>query len=104
MKRPDLDQAIKAIWDRNRGITEDRLRTLVELSERLSSGPVDAELRSRAQHEAHKIAGSAGSFGFQEISELARELELMLSAETGDLPAGDVASKVSRLRELIAGS
>jgi HPt (histidine-containing phosphotransfer) domain-containing protein len=56
-------------------------------------------LRRDAEHEAHKLAGSLGMFGFPTGSELARELELMLE---GDAPIGDdFAELVARLAAVL---
>jgi HPt (histidine-containing phosphotransfer) domain-containing protein len=41
----------------------------------LRRGTLDAQLRQKAEQEAHKLAGSLGSFGFPEGSLLANEIE-----------------------------
>jgi DNA-binding response OmpR family regulator len=41
----------------------------------LLEGDLDDDLRRKAEQEAHKLAGSVGSFGFKEASRLALEIE-----------------------------
>ncbi len=47
----------------------------------------------------HRIAGSAGSYGYREVSETARLLDRFLS----DVLAGEAAYSVERAEELLAG-
>ena len=43
--------------------------------DRASAGELDAAGRAAAERTAHQLAGSAGTFGFVEVSRLARSLE-----------------------------
>lgn len=56
----------------------DRLAVLEQATNALREGKLGDQLRSRAEQEAHKLAGSLGSFGFAEGSRLAKEIEQML--------------------------
>ena len=67
----------KAREDFKAGIS-DRLAVLEQAAHTLKEGKLDEQLRSTAEQEAHKLAGSLGSFGFAEGSRLAQEIEQML--------------------------
>src|SRR5688572_27512444 len=75
-----LQAGIAAIWQKSLPRVREQLDLLERAAVELLEGPLSGELRREAEREAHKLAGSAGSFGFRESSEMARELELMLVA------------------------
>ncbi|MCC5647661.1 response regulator [Nostoc sp. CHAB 5824] len=52
-----------------------RIAILKLAADALRKGTLDAQLRQKAEQEAHKLAGSLGSFGFPEGSLLANEIE-----------------------------
>ncbi|MFB2771179.1 response regulator [Pelatocladus sp. BLCC-F211] len=52
-----------------------RIAVLKQAANSLRKGTLDAQLRQKAEQEAHKLAGSLGSFGFPEGSLLANEIE-----------------------------
>lgn len=58
-----------------------RLVTLDQAANALKEGKLSEQLRSKAEQEAHRLAGSLGSFGFAEGSRLAQEIEQMLQNE-----------------------
>ena len=53
----------------------DQLGGIAELAERLISAGDDAAAIEDLRHEAHKLRGSAGSFGFAQASVVAAEME-----------------------------
>ncbi|PSB01980.1 response regulator [Merismopedia glauca] len=61
------------------------LETQVTLLERaktaLLTGSLEPELRAAAKHEAHKLAGSLGLFGYPQGSKLARSIEHLLLSD-----------------------
>ena len=65
---------------------------------------LDEALRERAFHEAHRLAGSVGTFGFAEGSRLAREAEHLLRQPgvLGPAEAPRLAHLVSKLRHELA--
>ena len=73
--------ALKAVWEQHLPGVLDR----VDAMERILAGLRDARYgetaRKMAQREAHKLAGSVGTFGFLEASERAREIELVLASD-----------------------
>ncbi|MBD2534219.1 response regulator [Nostoc flagelliforme FACHB-838] len=52
-----------------------RIAELKLAADALRKGTLDAQLRQKAEQEAHKLAGSLGSFGFPKGSLLANEIE-----------------------------
>ena len=75
-----LQAGIAAIWQKSLPRVREQLDLLERAAVELLEGGLDNDLRREAEREAHKLAGAAGSFGFRESSEIARELELMLVA------------------------
>ncbi|MBE9000946.1 response regulator [Nostoc sp. LEGE 12447] len=62
----------------------------------LLAGNLNKELHQQALHEAHKLAGSMGTFGYLEGSRLARKIEHLLLA---DFPL--LADKISDFLQLV---
>ncbi|MBO3461590.1 response regulator [Aetokthonos hydrillicola Thurmond2011] len=60
----------------------DRLSVLDQAAIALKEGKLSDQLRLAAEQEAHKLAGSLGSFGFAAGSQLAQEIEDILQATT----------------------
>lgn len=59
----------------------DRLAVLKQAVAALGRGTLSDELQQQAGREAHKLAGSLGSFGFTQASQLAQEIETLLEAK-----------------------
>jgi HPt (histidine-containing phosphotransfer) domain-containing protein len=81
-KRTRIEEAIGMIWAMSREGILAQVEVVEEAVAGLNAGRLDDALRGRAQFEAHKIAGSVGSFGFMEASALAREMELLFEGES----------------------
>lgn len=75
-----LNAGIAAIWQKSLPRVREQLAVLERAAIAMLEQSLDPALQREAEREAHKLAGSAGSFGFRESSELARELEQMLGA------------------------
>lgn len=73
-----LEGAVAALWDRFRDGVLRRVTLLDNAAVALLTGELDSEQRLAALREAHKLAGSVGTFGFAEASRLARSIELLL--------------------------
>lgn len=77
-RRPEQDQALAAIaelWNKFRATIMLRVDVCEGAALALVEGCLGEELRRKAAQEAHKLAGSVGSFGYAEGTRLARELE-----------------------------
>jgi DNA-binding response OmpR family regulator/HPt (histidine-containing phosphotransfer) domain-containing protein len=59
----------------------DRLAILKQAVAASGRGTLSDELQQAAVREAHKLAGSLGSFGFTQASQLAQEIETLLEAK-----------------------
>ncbi len=98
---PDVNAAIGALWERFKGIAFERLATIDTAVTAQHANQLDDDLRRRAEREAHKLAGSVGSFGFAEGSRIAREIELLLQSPLGPAETGRVESLAAQLREVL---
>ena len=71
--------AIERIWSERAGAVLDQIDIIEEGVTELLGGHLGPALREPAQREAHKLAGSLGTFGFPLGSSIAREMEAILS-------------------------
>lgn len=73
---------LSAIWKKHRESYLTRISVLEQASKALQAGDLDNSLLQQALSQAHTLAGSLGSFGFNQASQHCREIEQMLNAET----------------------
>jgi HPt (histidine-containing phosphotransfer) domain-containing protein len=92
----DLNAAIAKLWSRQRPEMLRRVDIVEDAVVSLLEARLQPEQLVEAERAAHKIAGSAGSFGFGQASEHAREIELVLRA-------GVSLADAPRLSELVLG-
>jgi diguanylate cyclase (GGDEF)-like protein len=95
-KRGALGDAVRQAWERFRGAVMERVDTVESAAVAVLEGGLDAERRRHAEREAHKLAGSVGTFGFAQGSRLAREIELLLQ---GSSPLGQ--AEALKLTDLV---
>jgi diguanylate cyclase (GGDEF)-like protein len=88
---------IATIWTKTRATTFDRLLMLEKAATALSQGCLDRDLRQKAEQAAHKLLGTLGSFGIQEGSDLARQLESLFE---GSNPLKQ--SEILQVQQLVA--
>lgn len=77
-----LSEAIAAVWQRRRCQVIGRVDVLIRAAALLREGNSPEEAAgvvADAKEEAHRLAGSLGSFGFGEGSDIAAEIEELLS-------------------------
>ncbi len=79
-KSQQVRAALAQIWERSKGTILNRVDVLEQATLTLLEGALDDALRQQAEHEAHKLSGSLGTFGFAQSSRLAREMEHTLQA------------------------
>ena len=74
------------------------METIERAATAAAGGGLDADLADGARKDAHRLAGSLGSFGLIRGSELARELEERF--ETGEKPqdAAELVDLAAALR------
>lgn len=66
---------IQEVYDRWREAFAEQITELEGAATAALCGTLNEELRAAAQRVAHKVAGSAGTFGFPRASEVGREIE-----------------------------
>ncbi len=87
------------LWKKNRPIIEERLATLDRASVAAAAGSLSADLRKEAAQAAHKLAGALGMYGYDEGTQIAREIDALLSS---DIPAvAHLAELTARLRAAV---
>lgn len=104
---PDVSAAIGALWERFKGVAFDRLEQVEAAAIAQLEGQLDPASQRRVEREAHKLAGSLGTFGFAEGSRLARELEVLLQGPLGEaetLRLSDLTVALRRTLEARGGS
>ncbi|HAX75015.1 MAG TPA: transcriptional regulator [Cyanobacteria bacterium UBA11372] len=72
--------AIAGVWNRFKGKIGDSVEVIAEAAAALSEAKLTPELHAQAEREAHTLAGSLGTFGFREGSQVARKIERLLQA------------------------
>ena len=70
--------ALSAVWDKYQNKLYQQLATLEEALEAGKAGTLNPNQREKAKLNAHNLAGTLGIFGFNEGSQLAKELEQLL--------------------------
>ena len=78
-------QAVEQIWLRYRPQMFERLAVVEEAVRLAAEGQLDAERRAAARREAHKLAGSLGTFGLDAGTEHARSIELAFAGGDCDV-------------------
>ena len=90
-----LDDALAAIWERSRPVVAERLATV----EAAAAPDAGDEARREGLRAAHQLAGSLGTFGLHEGSDVARAIEQELE---GAADGARLAELSRRLRDLLA--
>ncbi|MEG3971108.1 response regulator [Microcoleus sp. T2B6] len=93
----DKSESYKVL-ERFRGCFNQQIAVLEQAKTALLAGNLETELQQAAKHEAHKLAGSLGSFGYPEGSKLARSAEHLLIKYRSL-----TAEEITRFSELVTG-
>jgi HPt (histidine-containing phosphotransfer) domain-containing protein len=75
----ELNEKVQVLWQKYLPQMLSRLQVVHAGVKELSRGNLTDQLRNEAAQEAHKLAGSLGTFGLQAGSELATEIEHLFS-------------------------
>ncbi|HEY5056078.1 MAG TPA: Hpt domain-containing protein [Acidobacteriaceae bacterium] len=87
------------LWKKNRPIVEERLATLDQAAAAAASSGLSSDLRREAAQAAHKLAGALGMYGYDEGTNIAREIDALLSS---DVPGvAHLAELTARLRAAV---
>jgi DNA-binding response OmpR family regulator/HPt (histidine-containing phosphotransfer) domain-containing protein len=95
---------IAKIWEKFKAEFFQRLVLLQQAATALQADALSAELQQQAKHEAHKLAGALGVFGFKEGSQVAKVIETLLQQPLTIADTATFASQVDRLQQLLAVS
>lgn len=87
-----------AVWEQSRDLMSSRVATIEEAVIGLVAGDANPGARRDAEREAHKLAGSLGTFGRQAGSDLAREIERLLQGSEALDPGATL-----KLSQLVVG-
>lgn len=102
--RESVSAAVGQLWSRARGAMLERVGVLERAAQATARGSLVVALRHQARDEAHRLAGSLGTFGLPDGTRIARELEAhfggarYLTAEDG----AQLATAAAELRRMIA--
>jgi HPt (histidine-containing phosphotransfer) domain-containing protein len=100
-----LEQKMQELWRRYRSASLARLEVVERAVEALNKGVLTDQLRIQAAHEAHKLAGSLGTFGMRTGSTAALEIESFFSSYDSSVQKGttEINDRVDRLKQEIEG-
>jgi HPt (histidine-containing phosphotransfer) domain-containing protein len=87
------------LWIKNRPIIEERLATLDRASAAAASGGLNADMRKDAASAAHKLAGALGMYGYDEGTQIARQIDALLSSNMPGV--AQLADLIARLRAAV---
>jgi HPt (histidine-containing phosphotransfer) domain-containing protein len=96
---PGMAEALARLWTKFLPEITQRVAVLEAAAQALSAGLLSAEQRSAAHAAAHKLAGTLGTFGLHQGTDLARKAEALLAEE---IPQGDAVQLEDYARELRA--
>lgn len=92
-----LDARLAQVWAEHRGEIAARIDTIDAAVAALATGGLDRAARLTAVRAAHRLAGTAGTFGFDLASEHAAALDLGLRAP-GESDTAELARLAHALR------
>ena len=98
-----VNDAVRQIWAQRRESVLGRVAVLERAAAAQREGRLDEGLRADAAAEAHKLAGSAGSYGFPEASRMALELESLYESPREPVDSSRTADLTRDLRAQLEG-
>lgn len=75
----EIAKKLDALWQMYLPTMVSRLATIQTAIESLETGRLDRELKRNAAEEAHRLAGSLGTFGLAASSGMSSQIEHLLS-------------------------
>ncbi|MCU0538075.1 MAG: response regulator [Hydrococcus sp. Prado102] len=91
--------SIAKVLERFKHTFVEQIEQLEATKEELLKGNLSAKSRENSEQEAHKLAGSLGTFGYPEGSKLAREIEhLLMKRVLGEQEALRIEQLIKRLK------
>jgi DNA-binding response OmpR family regulator len=102
----DSLQFLTEIWNRHHAQTLERVDAIDLVITAISDGSLTPEISSQARNSAHTLAGTLGTFGLTLGSQVAKQIELLLT-ENPDLTPAQVSQlqhNIAQLRQEIASN
>ena len=93
----DLEDAIARIWDRSKPLTRERLAKIDAAVALIERGRSDPGVLDEAIGAAHQLAGSLGTFGLQDGTLLARQIESELREGRDPRCLGELSGRLRAL-------
>lgn len=78
-----ITAALERMWTQYLPQMQERVAVLERAADAFAKGSLSAEEKQAAAAAAHKLAGVLGSFGLTRGTDLARELEVIYSRDSG---------------------
>jgi DNA-binding response OmpR family regulator/HPt (histidine-containing phosphotransfer) domain-containing protein len=91
----NLADLLARLWEQSQPIITERIETIEAAVLAALAGDLGGEQRREAEREAHKLAGSLGTFGRHEGTRVAREIELLMQGSAP--PRGEALLRLSEL-------
>jgi len=93
---------LEELWQKHLPLMLSRLDVLTRAIDALSHGAIHEDLKTRATEEAHKLAGSLGTFGLESASDSALRIErLLANRSTAVDQTAELAGNLRIVRESI---
>lgn len=86
----EVARKLDALWQSYLPTMRSRLAAIQVAIESLEAGHLDGETRQKAGYEAHKLAGSLGTFGLASSSRMSSEIEHILSEPATESEAAEL--------------
>ena len=96
-------ERLQAIYARARASFAENLATIDAAVSHLMAGSLDEPKRDAAERAAHRLAGTAGTVGYPDATELARQLEDAFANDPRPDQAGLLQEEVVALHNVISG-
>ena len=98
----DLNAALDRLWQQFLPQIEERIDVLEAAGEALAAGILNNDHREAAHVAAHKLAGVLGTFGLTKGTVLAREAEILCSADADAASAVELTDIAGQLRQIVS--
>ena len=96
-------ERLQAIYQRARASFAEELAAIDAAVNRLKTGALDEPEQRAAERAAHRLAGTAGTFGFPEATEPARRLEVAFTHPLHPESVHRLATDAAALRRILDG-
>jgi HPt (histidine-containing phosphotransfer) domain-containing protein len=97
------NEKLKLLRERYRASADQIVEGFRDIARQLAAAPTDDTVLDGLRRELHRVHGTAGSYGYAVVSELAATLEERVAGWTADatLEAGQRATLVTKFAERI---